>query len=408
AVRDALLALLGAGHAAVPVIETLDAVGLWERYLPWWPRVRSKPQRNSFHRFTVDRHLLEAVAEAAPLMREVGRPDLLLMGALLHDMGKGWPGDHTDVGVTLAPPEMRRLGFSDADAADVTALVRHHLLLAETATRRDLDDPATVLLVARSVGRREVLQLLRSLTEADSIATGPAMWSDWKRGLLDQLTWRVAAVLGGEDPPPGRVLSDEQRALLGSAEMQLVATPDGEVTVASPDQPGLLAAFAGVLTLHRQEIRGLEAYTEGTSALTIALTSPRFGSPPDWNAVRNDLRRSLAGTLDVADELAKRATAYPVSRSAELLAAAPKALWLDGVSDRASVVELRAPDAMGLLARVAFALTLSGLQVVNARCSTLGVEVVDAFYVTEADGSLVADRDRRATVAAALEAAARG
>jgi len=119
-VRDALLGLLGAGRAAVPVIEAYDTVGLWERYLPWWPRVRSKPQRNSFHRFTVDRHLLETVAEAGPLMREVSRPDLLLMAALLHDMGKGWPGDHTAAGVALAPPEMRRLGFEDADVADVT------------------------------------------------------------------------------------------------------------------------------------------------------------------------------------------------------------------------------------------------------------------------------------------------
>jgi len=118
------------------------------------------------------------------------------------------------------------------------------------------------------------------------------------------------------------------------------------------------------------------------------------------------VRRALSGALDVDAELVRRAAAYPPSRSAELLAASPKALWLDGASARASVIELRAPDAIGLLARVSFALTLLGLQVVNARCSTLGVEVVDAFYVVEPDGTLVDDPVRRAVITRRLEQAA--
>jgi len=105
------------------------------------------------------------------------------------------------------------------------------------------------------------------------------MWSDWKCGLLDQLTRRVAAVLGGEEPPPGRVLSEAQRGLVGTPDLHLVAGADGQVTLASPDRPGLLAAFAGVLALHRQEIRGLDAVVERGTALTTAATAPRYGSP---------------------------------------------------------------------------------------------------------------------------------
>ena len=99
--HDALIGLLGAGEALIPVVEALEHHGLMERILPEWAPVRSRPQRNSFHRFTVDRHLIEAVVQAGHLTRQVARPDLLLAGALLHDLGKGYPGDHTDAGVEL-------------------------------------------------------------------------------------------------------------------------------------------------------------------------------------------------------------------------------------------------------------------------------------------------------------------
>src|SRR6185295_2161668 len=100
-VRAAFVDLLLAGHRAILVIEALDQLGLWERVLPEWPAVRSKPQRNAYHRFTVDRHLIEAAANAATLVARTDRPDLLVLGALLHDLGKGYPGDHTAVGIEL-------------------------------------------------------------------------------------------------------------------------------------------------------------------------------------------------------------------------------------------------------------------------------------------------------------------
>ncbi|HRE03567.1 MAG TPA: HD domain-containing protein, partial [Ilumatobacteraceae bacterium] len=132
-------------------------------------------------------------------MRTVARPDLLLIGALLHDIGKGYPGDHTEVGMELVGTIVPRMGFDDDDTAIVRSLVEHHLLLSETALRRDLADPRTAENVAAAVGDQTRLELLRALTEADSRATGPSAWSAWKETLLDELTAAVAAVLAGHE-----------------------------------------------------------------------------------------------------------------------------------------------------------------------------------------------------------------
>ncbi len=144
-VRDDFLALLGCGHAAVPVLESLDLAGLFAPLLPEWDAVRGKAQHNPAHRFTVDRHLLETAACAARHANASHRPDLLLLGALLHDIGKGYPGDHSVVGAPVAARIARRTGLPDADVAMVQALTRHHLLLPDTATqagpRRSGHDP---------------------------------------------------------------------------------------------------------------------------------------------------------------------------------------------------------------------------------------------------------------------------
>ena len=169
------------------MFEALDHVGLLVRLLPEWERVRARPQRNAYHRFTVDRHSLEAVAESVAILdddtddgafdRDVAQrapADVLTLAALLHDIGKGTPGDHSVVGVDLARSVATRIGLGD-DATDQLAwLVRHHLLLADTATRRDLDDDATISRFAAEVRDSERLDLLYALTLGDSRATGSA------------------------------------------------------------------------------------------------------------------------------------------------------------------------------------------------------------------------------------------
>ncbi|MFP8964893.1 HD domain-containing protein, partial [Streptomyces nanhaiensis] len=196
--REEFVTLLGAGEAAVGVWEALEAEGLITAWLPEWERVRCRPQRNPVHRWTVDRHLIETAARAGAYVRRVRRPDLLLVAALLHDIGKGLPGDHSVAGEAAVRGLAARMGFDAADTATLATVVRHHLLLAETATRRDLDDPATVRTVADAVGDAGTLELLHALTEADALATGPAAWSAWRAGLVADLVGRTGAVLAGQ------------------------------------------------------------------------------------------------------------------------------------------------------------------------------------------------------------------
>src|SRR6201997_4109973 len=150
--RNALLALLGAGASAIPVWEALDQEGLLAGLIPDWDRVRNRPQRNPLHRFTVDRHLVEFAAPPAALDRDLPRPDLPLLAALLPDIGKGWPGDHSVSGAVVARDVCKRVGLNEADVQLVADAVRYHLLLPVVATRRDLDDPMTVEHVATTGG----------------------------------------------------------------------------------------------------------------------------------------------------------------------------------------------------------------------------------------------------------------
>jgi [protein-PII] uridylyltransferase len=401
AARDSLLALLGAGPAAVSVWEALDTEGLVTALIPDWERVRNRPQRNPLHTYTVDRHLAEAAAHAAALTREVARPDLLLLAALLHDVGKGWPGDHSVTGEVVARDVGRRMGLPAADGELVAAAVRLHLLLPMVATRRDLDDPVTVKQVATTVRSRVLLELLHALAIADGLATGPAAWNDWKATLVADLVRRVKAVLDGEPTPQPAPLRDDQLEL--AAEGGPAATVIGsEVTVVAPDRPGLLWRAAGVLASHRLTVRSANATSVGDIAVSVFDVEPEFGDPPDASLVVADLRRMLQGRLDVEDRLDRRARAVR-PRSANV--PAPKVSLIDDASDTATVVEVRAHDAPGLLWRVGRALGECGLDVRAARVETLGAEVVDVFYVTDGDGKPLAGEDvRRAIVHSVLTA----
>lgn len=402
AALEAFVGLLAAGPGAVAVFEALDQAGLLTRLLPEWESVRSKPQRNSYHRFTVDRHLVEAAAEAAALTRRVARPDLLLLGALLHDIGKGLPGDHTDTGMEVVAQIGPRLGLPSQDVEVLVAMVRHHLLLPDIATRRDLADPATAAAVADAVGSAEVLELLHALTEADSLATGPAAWSSWKGQLIDELVRRTSALLAGTPHVDDPSLSPRQEALV-SAGVLALEVDDDEVTVVAPDRPGLLSLSAGVLALHRLDVRAASAFARGTTAVTVFRVSPRFGAAPDWAVVRDDLRHAVSGSLDLSAKLAAREAAY--ARRSPLPVAPPTVRLIDDASATATVVEVRAPDGLGVLHRITAALDGCGLDVRTAHISTLGADVVDAFYVVGADGGKVTVADVRDRVESTLLAA---
>ena len=401
--RDALVALLGAGPATVPVWEALDQEGLVASLLPDWDRVRNRPQRNPLHTYTVDRHLVEAAVRSAALTRNVARPDLLLLAALLHDIGKGWPGDHRVTGEVVARDVARRVGLGPSDAELVAGAVRHHLLLPQTATRRDLDDPVTVSQVATVVGGRPLLGLLHALAIADGLATGPAAWNDWKEGLVGDLVRRVESRLAGQPPPEPLPLRPDQAALADEG-VPAARVTGSEVTIVAPDRPGLLWQAAGVLASHRLAVRSANATSHGTMAVAAFTVAPEFGDPPDADLVASDLRRALAGRLDVADRLERRMRAYRAA-PAPVPVAPPKVALLDDASRTATVVEVRAHDAPGLLWRIGRALGDCGLDVRAARVETLGAEAVDVFYVVDTSGGPVGGSRIRGKIAAQVLAA---
>ena len=371
---NAFVALLGRGHDAISVIESLDHAGLWERYLPEWTVVRNCPQRNAYHRFTVDRHLLEATANAAALVDRVERPDLLLLGALLHDIGKGRPGDHTEIGIDLVGEIGPRLGLSADDTAVLVDMVRLHLLLPDVATRRDLSDPTTIALVADEVGDVARLHLLAALTEADSLATGPAAWSAWKAGLLRDLVHRVEHHLDGGDPAALSIHEfpdADQRALLAAGDV--VVRGDGDMlTVVAPDRPGLFSRVAGVLAIGGLEVRAAEAAAANGMAIELFTVTSRFGPTISWERVHEHLHAALAGRLAIDARLAERTRTYRPAAPTRSDVPPPSVRFDDAASTSATVVEVTARDGIGLLYRVTRAFAELDLDVRTAKVQTVG------------------------------------
>ena len=391
--RWLLTDLLMVGHPAIPVLEALDQLGLVHRMIPEWEPCRSRPPRNAYHRFTVDRHLFEAAAEAAKLVDRVDRPDLLVLGALFHDIGKGYPGDHVEVGIQIVDRIAARMGFADEEVAVLVSMVRHHLLLPDVGTRRDLDDDGTIRSVATQVGSVETLELLHALTEADSIATGPAAWGQWKAGLVAQLVRRTAHVLRGGDasemvevPFP----TAEHRALL--AERRLIVQGDaGTLTIVAPDRPGLFSRVAGTLALNGVDVVDASAHTEMGMALEVFRVKSVFGDEPNWRRVRADVERALAGRLALRARLAERARTYPAPKATNARPKAPRVVVDNHTSDLATVVEVEAPDGIGVLYRITQALLECDLDIVSAKVQTLGSDAIDAFYVRDGLGAKIED-----------------
>ncbi|MHB1516727.1 MAG: [protein-PII] uridylyltransferase [Acidimicrobiales bacterium] len=394
--RATFVSVLAAGPPAVGALESLDQRRLLERYLPEWSAVRNRPQRNPYHRYTVDRHLLETTANAALSAHRVDRPDLLLLGTLLHDIGKGFPGDHTQAGMVVVEQIGTRIGLERADVDVLIKLVQLHLLLPDMATRRDLDDPATAERVAKEVGDRQTLDLLVTLVEADSRATGPSAWSGWKAGLVTDLVERTRRLLAGEEvDPPRPWITDDLRWAIDTVRERgtpALSIHAPEVTVVSPDRPGLLAEVTGVLALHGLDVRSAVVSEEDGIAVEVFTAEPSRGTWPDSSRIADDLASLADGTLSVDKQLAERAQIYRGERRATRPQLVSTQVTVDNnASARATVVEVRAEDVIGQLHRITQALVDLRLDVISAKVSTFGSAVVDAFYVRGPDGAKITE-----------------
>ena len=406
--RAALVSLLALGRPAVDKMESLDQHGLLVRLIPEWAAVRNKPQRNAYHTYTVDRHLLEAAALAAGLTDTVERPDLLLIGTLLHDIGKGFPGDHTTVGIEVVDRIATRMGFAPADVAILVDLVRQHLLLPDTATRRDLDDPTTIARVAQAVGNRLTLHLLAALTEADSRATGPSAWGAWKAGLVADLVERTDRVLQGETEfaAPDRIVTSnrELMAEVRATGLPSVSLQPPHVIVAAPDRPGLFSSVAGALALNGMDVRAANVGGEDGVAVEVFTVEVARGTWPDTAKLREDLAAVLADRLAIGERLSERERVYPLRRGSAAHLPGSDVTVDNEASETATVLEIRALDEIGFLHRITRTLFDAGLDVVSARVSTLGEMVVDAFYVRESGGAKVTDDSRLSEITQEIKA----
>jgi [protein-PII] uridylyltransferase len=367
----------------------------------------------------------------------------LLLAALLHDIGKGYPGDHSNVGADTAAEVGRRIGLDSEGREVLVWLVRDHLFLADTATRRDLSDEVVVDgVAARCAGDGERLRLLYLLTIGDSRATGPAAWGPGKAALLRDLFVKTAAAiergdvtaiaqdrrraledrLGVEEAktfldamPPGYLLAFDDATMARHRDLVAARTTavvcdagdDGRVvvTVAAPDRRGLLATLAGALTCSGLTVleANLFSTTDGMALDVFHASDPyRRVERHGVERITSMLHDALAGELDVAAGVAARARDYRVHDRATGAVAIEVDL---GTSDVATVFEVHADDDVGLLYRLAAVFADLDLDVRVAKAATLGERVVDVFYVRDAQGGKLTDETILDRVRGTLEAA---
>jgi [protein-PII] uridylyltransferase len=399
---DNLLILLTAGPATVATIEALDRTGLWGRLFPEWGAVRDLPPRDVIHIWTVDRHLAETASRARIFTTRVARPDLLILSALLHDIGKGRRTDHSVLGAQLATQVGTRLGMWPSDVEMLSKLVEHHLLLSKIATRHDLNDPQTIATVCEALGGDPVLlDVLHALTEADALATGPGVWSDWKASLVGDLVRRCRLTMAGEPLPQADPLDPTHLSLAADGEVHVELRPGGSrriyhVVMIAPDQRGLLSKAAGVLALNSLRVHSASVNIHEDAAINEFVVSPHFGSPPAAELLRQQFIRALDGDVDALGTLEQResrereAHRTPIGETrtgvpVHVSTAPPRILWFNGTSGRL-MVEIRATDRTGLLALLTGALEHAGADIVWAKVTTLGSMVDDVFCVVLPDG----------------------
>ena len=386
--RELLISLIGAGEAMVGIFESLDQEEIIFEWIPEWMSVRSLPQRNALHRHTVDRHMVETAVHAAKLTRKVQRPDLLLFAALFHDIGKGAHEDHSIRGVRLIEPIAQRIGFDAKEIEILKNLVLHHLLLSSTATRRDLDDPATIQSIVSLIPDVNTLELLHALSIADGEATGSAGWSDWKATLVNDLVQRVKRAMAGAEFAQQPEVSAEQMAQAEKGELRVTLEEHSSgyaVEVISPDKPGLLSIVAGVFNISRLDVKSARTKTLGNSAVMYWIVTPEPHAPEVSATKLHDLIAvALLDSKDVEEKLIARAAAYASIPSIPVPDPEVE-IFTDAATD-ATVIEVRSHDRPGLLFRIGAAITQSKIDIRSAIVTTLGAEAIDTLYVTELTG----------------------
>lgn len=386
--REYLITLIGAGPSMIEIFEALDQEEILFYWLPEWRAVRSLPQRNALHRHTVDRHMVETAVAAAAHTREVYRPDLLLFTALFHDIGKGSEEDHSERGVRIIEPIARRIGFNDDDISVIQRLIAHHLLLSSTATRRDLDDPATIASITQAIPELRTLELLHALSVADGEATGRAAWSDWKASLVADLVRRTELALT-DNPLAGQPeLTEAQVEKAKSGELSVTLEVRGDIyalEIIAPDKTGLLSIVSGVLNVLRLDVRSARTRTLNAVAVMEWIVQVDPNAPGvSSETLTRELKKSLANEEELSSRIQARIDAYAQLPTIPVPAPVVEA-FSDAATD-ATVIEVRSHDRPALLFRIGDIVRRCDIDIRSAIVTTLGAEAIDTLYVTEIGG----------------------
>jgi [protein-PII] uridylyltransferase len=339
--------------------------------------------------------MVETAVHAAALTRKVHRPDLLLFAALFHDIGKGSEEDHSIRGERLIAPLATRIGFPESDITIIKLLVKHHLLLSSTATRRDLDDPATIQLILSEIPDLNTLELLHALSIADGEATGSAGWSDWKATLVSDLVFRVKKAMTGSSTVAEQPEIDEEQlriAETGVLQVKLEQRENGySIEIISPDKPGLLSLVAGVLNSSRLDVKSARTKSHANSAVMTWIVTPEPHAP-DVSAeyLRTEIESAYRDVTHIEEKLIARAEAYSSIPTIPVPEPVIE-IFNDGATD-ATIIEVRSHDRPGLLFRIGAGITQSRVDIRSAIVTTLGAEAIDTLYVTEISGGPLSEQ----------------
>ena len=455
-------------------LRRMNEAGVMGRLMPEFGRVVALMQFNMYHHYTVDEHLLMAVGNLAriergdlraelplvsELIKRVKSREVLYVSILLHDMAKGLPGDHSDLGAALAESICPRLGLSPSDTATVSWLVRHHLTMSDAAQKRDVSDPKTVQNFVEIVQTPERLRLLLILTVADIRAVGPGVWNGWKSQLLRELYFEAETLMSGGDSTPARSAriedakrdlearlkdfpeaarrhavtrhydaywlafdADElefQARLMKTADekgeklaLGALADPSNTVTdivIYTPDHPGLFSRLAGAISVSNGSIVGAKIFTTSDGyALDVFRVQDASGGPfGDGGRIerlRQTIAKTLAGEILPRAVFAKRAP----GRRASAFKTRSRVIFDNEASTVSTVIEVESLDRVGLLYEITRTLFVTGLSISSAIVATYGELAVDVFYIRDGFGHKVVHPERLAAIEERLMKALEG
>jgi [protein-PII] uridylyltransferase len=455
-------------------LRRMNEAGVMGRFMPAFGRVVALMQFNMYHHYTVDEHLLVAVGNVArmergelreelplviDLIKRVKSREALYVAILLHDMAKGLPGDHSEIGAALAESVCPRLGLSAADTATVSWLVRHHLVMSDAAQKRDVSDPKTVQNFVHIVQTPERLRMLLILTAADIRAVGPGVWNGWKSQLLRELYFEAETLMSGGDSSPARStrIEDAKRALeeklanfpetarrralsrhydsywlafdAGELEFharlmraadekneQVVVGTRGdlsnsvsEIVIYTPDHPGLFSRLAGAISVSNGSIVGAKIFTTSDGcALDVFQVQDAAGGPfGDGGRIerlKQTIVKTLTGEIMPRAILAKRAP----GRRAAAFKTPPRVNFDNEASTVSTVIEVESLDRVGLLYEITHTLFEAGMSISSAIVATYGELAVDTFYVRDVFGHKVTHPERLASIEGRLMKALEG